>query len=90
MEESPAEACAAPEKFLHLVLPDVYVSKVGSHEWLLDQCRLSKPKIFESVRAVFQSRRPWICVTGDAHHAPLVTPIEGEVGRVMECLRKGS
>ena len=47
-----AEGCIAPKRFLHLALPDVYVSKVGSHEWLLDQYGLSTPRIIESVRAI--------------------------------------
>jgi transketolase len=45
-------ACVAPKKFLHVALPDLYVSKVGTHEWLLDQYGLSTPKIIESVRAM--------------------------------------
>ena len=38
-------ACIAPKKFLHIALPDVYVSRVGTHEWLLDQYGLSTPKL---------------------------------------------
>jgi transketolase len=41
---------AAPRKFLRLGLPDKYVSKVGGHEWLLDQFGLSAPKIKATVR----------------------------------------
>ena len=37
-------ACLAPRRLLHLALPDVYVSKVGGHEWLLDQFGLSTPE----------------------------------------------
>ena len=40
----------APGKFLRMALPDVYVSKVGTHEWLLDQYGLSAPKIARRVR----------------------------------------
>jgi transketolase len=40
----------APKKFLRIGLPDVYVSKVGTHEWLLNQYGLSAPKIAASVR----------------------------------------
>ena len=36
-----------PKKFLRLGLPDVYVSKVGTHEWLLDQYGLSAPRLTE-------------------------------------------
>jgi transketolase len=35
----------APEKFLRIGLPDVYVSKVGTHEWLLEQYGLSTPRL---------------------------------------------
>jgi transketolase len=35
----------APRKFLRLGLPDEYVSKVGSHEWLLEQYGLSAPRL---------------------------------------------
>jgi transketolase len=38
---------AAPRRFLRLALPDEYVSKVGSHEWLLDQYGLSAPRLAE-------------------------------------------
>jgi transketolase len=47
-----ADACVAPKKFLRIALPDVYVSRVGTHEWLLDQYGLSTPKILGSVRAM--------------------------------------
>ncbi len=46
-----AEACAGPRRYLHLALPDLYVSKVGSHEWLLDQYDLSTDKIVRRVKA---------------------------------------
>ena len=46
------EACIAPKKWLHLSLPDVYVSKVGTHEWLLDQYGLSTGKILEQVNSI--------------------------------------
>ena len=36
-----------PRRFLRLGLPDVYVSKVGTHEWLLDQYGLSAPRLAE-------------------------------------------
>jgi transketolase len=44
----------APRKFLRLALPDKYVSKVGGHEWLLDQYGLSAPKIKATVRKFLQ------------------------------------
>ncbi len=44
------DAGVQPKRFLRLALPDRYVSLVGSHEWLLDQCGLSAPKIEASVR----------------------------------------
>ena len=44
-----------PPRFLRLALPDVYVSKVGSHEWLLDQYGLSAAKIADSVRALLRT-----------------------------------
>ena len=44
------DAGACPQKFLRIGLPDVYVSKVGSHEWLLDQYGLSTPRIVASVK----------------------------------------
>jgi transketolase len=47
-----ADACLATRRFLRIALPDVYVSKVGSHEWLLDQYGLSAGKIADSVRAM--------------------------------------
>ncbi len=52
MAEVLADACVAPKKFLRIALPDAYVSKVGSHEWLLDQYGLSTPKIVAAVRAM--------------------------------------
>ena len=45
------DAGVFPRKFLRIALPDVYVTKVGSHEWLLDQYGLSAPKIAASVMA---------------------------------------
>jgi transketolase len=47
-----ADACLAPQRFLRIALPDVYVSRVGTHEWLLDQYGLSARKIAGSVRAM--------------------------------------
>lgn len=44
------DECVAPRKFLRLGLPDKYVSKVGGHEWLLDQYGLAAPKIEATVR----------------------------------------
>ena len=44
------EARVAPKRLVHCALPDVYVSKVGTHQWLLDQYGLSTPKIVERVR----------------------------------------
>ncbi len=46
------EANVAPEKFLEIGLPDEYISKVGSHQWLLDQYGLSTPRIVERVKKV--------------------------------------
>ena len=48
------DACVAPKKFLRIALPDEYVSRVGSHEWLLDQFGLSTRKIVEQVKAAWQ------------------------------------
>jgi transketolase len=39
----------APKKFLRLGLPDRYISRVGSHEWLLDQYGLSSRRIVDRV-----------------------------------------
>ncbi len=52
-----ADACAAPKRFLRIALPDVYVSRVGSHEWLLDQYGLSARKIAGSVRTLLGGGR---------------------------------
>ena len=46
--------CVAPKRFLHIALPDQYISKVGAHGWLLDQFGLSSPKILASVRAMLE------------------------------------
>lgn len=51
-----ADACVAPRRFLRLALPDQYVSRVGSHEWLLDQYGLTTPKIAAAVRAMFAGK----------------------------------
>jgi transketolase len=48
--EALLDAGAPPRKFLRLAIPDRYVSKVGGHEWLLDQYGLSARKIEASVR----------------------------------------
>ena len=40
----------APRKFLRIALPDLYVSKVGTHEWLLNEYGLSAPKIAARIR----------------------------------------
>jgi transketolase len=45
---------AMPKKFLRIGLPDVYVSKVGTHEWLLNECGLSTPKIVASIRKLLK------------------------------------
>ena len=52
--EALCDACVAPKRWLHLALPDVYVSKVGSHEWLLDQYGLSTRKIVDQVTSVWK------------------------------------
>ena len=52
-----ADACVAPKKFLRIALPDVYASKIGTHEWLLDQYGLSTPKIVEAVRVMLNGRK---------------------------------
>ncbi|NLF17214.1 MAG: transketolase, partial [Lentisphaerae bacterium] len=39
------DAGIGPTRFLRLGLPDVYVSKVGTHEWLLEQYGLSAPRL---------------------------------------------
>jgi transketolase len=51
-----ADACVAPKRFLRIALPDVYVSKVGTHEWLLEQYGLSTPKIVAAVQAMLRRR----------------------------------
>jgi transketolase len=51
-----ADACVAPRRFLRLALPDLYVSLVGGHEWLLDQYGLSTPKMVASVKAMLLGR----------------------------------
>jgi transketolase len=45
------DAGVGPTRFLRLGLPDEYVSRVGTHEWLLDQYGLSTPRITERLRA---------------------------------------
>jgi transketolase len=45
---------AMPKKFLRIGLPDLYVSKVGTHEWLLNEYGLSTPKITASIRKLLQ------------------------------------
>ncbi len=40
----------AARKFLRIALPDKYISKVGTHEWLLNEYGLSAPGITERVR----------------------------------------
>ncbi len=47
-------ACAVPARFLSIALPDEYVSKVGSHEWLLEQYGLSAPAIVRRVKAMWR------------------------------------
>ena len=49
-----AEACVAPRRYLHLALPDLYVSKVGEHQWLLDQYGLSTTGIVSAVKKLFK------------------------------------
>jgi transketolase len=44
----------APKKFLRLALPDQYISKVGTHDWLLNEYGLSAPKITRRVRTLLQ------------------------------------
>jgi len=48
--EALCDAGVAPRKFLRIGLPDVYVSKVGTHECLLNEYGLSAPKIAARVR----------------------------------------
>ncbi|MBM4092415.1 MAG: transketolase [Planctomycetes bacterium] len=45
---------AMPRKFLRIGLPDLYVSKVGTHEWLLNEYGLSTSKIAASIRKLLQ------------------------------------
>ena len=40
-----------PKRMLRLALHDEFVTKIGSHEWLLDQYGLSARKIAAAVRA---------------------------------------
>jgi len=49
---------AAPGKFLRIGLPDTYVSRVGTHEWLLDQYGLSTPKIAARIGGFLTGDRP--------------------------------
>ncbi|NLX99268.1 MAG: transketolase [Rhodopirellula sp.] len=49
-------ACVAPKRFLPIALPDVYVSKVGSHEWLLDQYGMSAAKILAAARSLLDGK----------------------------------
>ncbi len=49
-----ADAGAAPKKFLRLALPDIYVGRVGTHDWLLDQYGLSAPKIAGRIRRLLK------------------------------------
>jgi transketolase len=44
------DAGVVPKRFLRIALPDEYVSKVGTHEWLLNEYGLSAPKIATRVR----------------------------------------
>ena len=46
------DAGAGPRKFLRIALPDEYVCRVGTHEWLLNEYGLSAPKIARKVRAL--------------------------------------
>ncbi len=39
------DECVAPKKFKRFALPDKYVCKVGTHEWLLDRYGLSTRKL---------------------------------------------
>lgn len=48
---------AVPRRFLRIGLPDLYVSKVGTHEWLLDQYGLSADKIAAAVRELMERPR---------------------------------
>ena len=48
------DAGVQPKRFRRLALPDLYVSKVGGHEWLLDQYGLSTRKIVEATKDVLK------------------------------------
>jgi transketolase len=48
------DAGAYPKKFLRLGLPNTFVSKIGSREWLLDQYGLSPAKIAASIQGVLK------------------------------------
>ncbi|HRU04521.1 MAG TPA: transketolase C-terminal domain-containing protein [Candidatus Brocadiia bacterium] len=54
--EALCDAGVAPKKFLRIGLPDRYVSKVGGHEWLLDQFGLSARKIAGAVKGLLGAR----------------------------------
>ena len=43
------DAGAVPKKFLRLGLPDEYVSRVGTHEWLLDRYGLSTRRLVQRI-----------------------------------------
>ncbi len=46
-----ADEGAIPQRFLRIGLPDAYVSRVGTHEWLLNEYGLSAPRIVARVQA---------------------------------------
>ena len=48
---------APPARFLRIGLPDAYVSRVGTHEWLLNEYGLSAPRIAERVRQCLRGGR---------------------------------
>ena len=48
------DAGVAPKRFLRIALPDVYVSRVGTHEWLLDQYGFSTARIVDRVKETWR------------------------------------
>ncbi len=46
------DAGVQPRRFLRIGLPDIYISEVGTHEWLRDKYGLSSAKLAEQIRGL--------------------------------------
>jgi len=46
------DAGVSPERFKRFALPDEYICKVGTHEWLLDQYDLSTRKLAPAIKKI--------------------------------------